>query len=93
MDSNKLQGVVETYNGQRYVFFRITNFNWNFTENLLITYWMDGPQPTNGGWNGGYITSGNGVQEVLGFNKSNNWSGENGVADEKVALAFTTTLG
>ena len=54
---------------------------------------MDGPQPTNGGWNGGYITSGNGVQEVLGFNKSNNWSGENGVADEKVALAFTTTLG
>ena len=93
VNSNKLQGVVETYNGQRYVFFRITNFNWNFTENLLITYWMDGPQPTNGGWNGGYITSGNGVQEVLGFNKSNNWSGENGVADEKVALAFTTTLG
>jgi len=90
VNSNKLQGVVETYNGQRYVFFRITNFNWDFRENLLITYWMDGPQPASGGWNGGYITSGSGVQEVLGFNKSNNWNGLDGVADEKVALAFTT---
>ena len=51
---------------------------------------MDGPQPASSGWNGGYITSGVGVQEVLGFSKANNWTGENGVANEKVALAFTT---
>jgi hypothetical protein len=90
VNSSKLQGVVETYNGQRYVFFQVSNFTWDVTENILITYWMDGPQPASGGWNGGYITSGVGVQEVLGFSKVNNWTGENGVANEKVALAFTT---
>ena len=90
VNSSKLQGVVETYNGQRYVFFQVSNFTWDVSENILITYWMDGPQPASGGWNGGYITSGVGVQEVLGFSKVNNWTGENGVANEKVALAFTT---
>jgi hypothetical protein len=92
VNSSKLQGVVETYNGQRYVFFQVSSFTWDVTENILITYWMDGPQPASGGYNGGYITSGVGVQEVLGFSKANNWTGENGVANEKVALAFTTLI-
>lgn len=88
--NKKVPGIVETYNGQRYVFFQIDNFHWNFTSNILVTYWMDGPPPASGGWNGGYITGGSGIQEVLGFSKSNNWTGENGVDGEKVALTFTT---
>jgi hypothetical protein len=88
--NKKVPGIVETYNGQRYVFFQIDNFHWNFSSNILITYWMDGPQPASGGWNGGYITSGTGVQEVLGFSKASNWVGTDGIDGEKVALAFTT---
>ncbi len=88
--NKKVPGIVETYNSQRYVFFQIDNFQWEVGRNILVTYWMDGPQPASGGWNGGYITSGNGIQEVLGFSKANNWIGVEGITNEKVALAFTT---
>lgn len=93
INSSKVPGVVETYNGQRYVFFRINHFHWDFSSNIIVTYWMDGPTPPSGGWNGGYVTNDHGaVEEVLAFSKSNNWLGENGVTGEKVALVFTTLV-
>ncbi len=88
--NSKLPGVVETYNDQRYVFFQISHYHWDFSSNILITYWFDGPQPASGGWNGGYVTSAVGKQEVLGVSKTNNWTGQEAIIGEKAALAFTT---
>lgn len=94
VDVSKKQGIVETINGQRWVFFQLNNYVWNGTDNILVLYWMDGGNPSNGGFNGGYInTEASGSEEVLGFSKQNNWTGVDGITGEKAAIAFTTLRG
>jgi hypothetical protein len=85
------QGVVETINGQRWVFFQVENYIWNGTSNIQVIYWMDGSNPLNGGFNGGYInTAVTEPEEVLGTTKQNSWTGTEGIPGEKAAIAFTT---
>lgn len=91
VSTQQIQGVVETYNSQRYVFFPISHYHWNGSDNILVSYWMNGANPLNGGYNGGYVETGQpSIQEVLGVSSFSQWRGTEGVAGEKVALAFTT---
>ena len=55
---------------------------------------MDGAQTEKGGWNGAFKESYT-SEELLNFNKDNNWEGERSPAVEfgykaKVDLSFTT---
>jgi hypothetical protein len=79
----------------RYVYFPIDSFVWDGESNILVIYYMDGAQTEKGGWNGAFREANTEGEELLNFNKDNNWEGRRSPALEfgykaKVNLSFTT---